>query len=47
MARIKVLVDSVRAAEKAVILADAGDFVLGHLWGISGGVECNELSDCY
>ncbi|MGN0191587.1 MAG: bifunctional metallophosphatase/5'-nucleotidase [Candidatus Cryptobacteroides sp.] len=29
VARIKVLVDSVRAAEKAVILADAGDFVQG------------------
>ncbi len=29
VARIKVLVDSVRAAEKAVIVADAGDFVQG------------------
>ncbi|MDE7127425.1 MAG: bifunctional metallophosphatase/5'-nucleotidase [Bacteroidales bacterium] len=29
VARIKVLVDSVKAAEKAVILADAGDFVQG------------------
>lgn len=43
VARIKVLVDSVRAAEKAVILADAGDFVQGTFYFtcLSGDVEMN------
>lgn len=41
VARIKVLVDSVRAAEKAVILADAGDFVQGTFYFtcMGGNVE--------
>ena len=41
VARIKVLVDSVRAAEKAVILADAGDFVQGTFYFtcLGGDVE--------
>lgn len=41
VARIKVLVDSVRAAEKAVILADAGDFVQGtyYFTCLGGDVE--------
>ena len=41
VARIKVLVDSVRAAEKAVILADAGDFVQGTFYFtcLNGDVE--------
>ena len=40
-ARIKVLVDSVRTAEKAVILADAGDFVQGtyYFTCLNGDVE--------
>ena len=47
VARIKVLVDSVRAAEKAVILADAGDWdILFHLYGRecgNDGAEGNGL----
>ncbi|MCM1178237.1 MAG: bifunctional metallophosphatase/5'-nucleotidase [Clostridium sp.] len=41
VARIKVLVDSVRTAEKAVILADAGDFVQGtyYFTCLDGDVE--------
>ena len=41
VARIKVLVDSVRAAEKAVIVADAGDFVQGtyYFTCLGGDVE--------
>ena len=41
VARIKVLVDSVRAAEKAVIVADAGDFVQGtyYFTCLDGDVE--------
>ena len=41
VARTKVLVDSVRAAEKAVILADAGDFVQGtyYFTCLGGDVE--------
>lgn len=41
VARLKVLVDSVRAAESAVILADAGDFVQGtyYFTCLGGDVE--------
>lgn len=41
VARLKVLADSVRAAEKAVILADAGDFVQGtyYFTCLGGDVE--------
>lgn len=41
VARIKVLVDSVKAAEKAVIVADAGDFVQGtyYFTCLNGDVE--------
>lgn len=41
VARIKVLVDSVKAAEKAVIVADAGDFVQGSFYFtcLDGDVE--------
>jgi len=41
VARLKVLVDSVRAAEKAVILSDAGDFVQGtyYFTCLDGDVE--------
>ena len=41
LVRMKVLVDSVRAAEKAVILADAGDFVQGTFYFtcLDGDVE--------
>ena len=38
--RIKALVDSVRAAEPAVLLADAGDFVQGtYYFSLLNGVE--------